>query len=241
MRIEGSSGLLVNVRQRRAGGFWNCCTFAIALTLHLVVIAVALIQSERKSPPSPSHIPTTIAVEVVNAAEASPKQAAAPTMASAPRSSSPLDGRASVSSPQAATLESAIAAGEVDSAQKKQAQEGGSKDGMNGQSAAASNSAVITDAKSASAAPPAFRTQIQRCWQRIPGLEGSPVTVSLVLNVSGAIEEPPEITISDGSSIANAALDAVRYAIYTCAPYNLPASSFDSWHHITFSLALPGN
>lgn len=80
--------------------------------------------------------------------------------------------------------------------------------------------------------PDALLNQIARCWQPHAG-QGHPVTVTLLLDMAGAVEQPPQF--AETVSAADPGIEAVRYAIYTCAPYKLPTSRFEQWHRISLT------
>ncbi len=83
----------------------------------------------------------------------------------------------------------------------------------------------------------ALRNQIARCWKPTPEGRESTVTVSLVLDAAGAIERPPQFFVPAAFVATDPSIEAIRYAIYTCAPYKLPANRFIEWHSITLKFA----
>lgn len=81
-----------------------------------------------------------------------------------------------------------------------------------------------------------LRNQIALCWRRAGNAEPEVVVFELYLDGSGAIERPPAlIEPSAQTPSAIAAAESVRHAIYTCAPYRLPAERYQQWHQITLT------
>jgi type IV secretory pathway VirB10-like protein len=84
----------------------------------------------------------------------------------------------------------------------------------------------------------ALRNQIAQCWSPpvgAPNLQELVVDFDLFLNPDGSIAQPPQLienSASAGSSYARAAAEAARRAIYTCAPYKLPADRYSQWREI---------
>jgi hypothetical protein len=77
----------------------------------------------------------------------------------------------------------------------------------------------------------ALWSQIAQCWHPAAGAE--PVSFAMVLNMDGSIGRPPGLV--GATAAESAAAEEVRHAIYTCAPYNLPAARFKVWHEITLT------
>jgi hypothetical protein len=83
-----------------------------------------------------------------------------------------------------------------------------------------------------------LRNQIAQCWSPPVGAPNSQelvVDFDLFLNPDGSIAQPPQLignSVSANSSYARAAIDAARRAIYTCAPYKLPADRYSQWREI---------
>jgi type IV secretory pathway VirB10-like protein len=87
-----------------------------------------------------------------------------------------------------------------------------------------------------------LQSEIYRCWSPpvgAPHPEKLIVSYELFLNRDGSVAQPPQLT-ADSSSAATsdpymrAAAEAARRAIYTCAPYKLPADRYNQWHDVTF-------
>ncbi len=79
-----------------------------------------------------------------------------------------------------------------------------------------------------------LRNQIAQCW-RYAGMKKPQVVIfELYLDGSGSIERPPRL-IEPTELVAEAvtAAESVRQAIYTCAPYRLPADRAQLWRQIT--------
>ena len=75
-----------------------------------------------------------------------------------------------------------------------------------------------------------LRNQIAQCWRPTPNLRPQTVVFDLFLDGSGAIERPPHLVQPTGqTSDAIAAAESIRQAIYTCAPYRLPADRRPQW------------
>ena len=75
-----------------------------------------------------------------------------------------------------------------------------------------------------------LRSQIMACWSPPVGApKGADLVVDfdLLLNPDGSVAQPPQLTANSraaaGDPYARAAAEAARRAIYTCAPYKLPA------------------
>lgn len=85
----------------------------------------------------------------------------------------------------------------------------------------------------------ALLNEIQQCWSPPVGAPNAAelvVSFEVFLNPDGSIARPPQLTGQSGSSsYAAAAAAAARRAIYTCAPYKLPANRYTDWHDITMT------
>ena len=84
--------------------------------------------------------------------------------------------------------------------------------------------------------PDALRNQIARCWQ--PPQNGLPqpalaISYKLFFNPDGSVSQPPQLVGGAANPELQAVTEAVRRAIYTCAPYSLPPSRYASWRAIT--------
>jgi hypothetical protein len=83
-----------------------------------------------------------------------------------------------------------------------------------------------------------LRNQIAQCWSPPVGAPNSQdlvVDFDLFLNQDGSIAQPPQLignSATASSSYARAAIEAARRAIYTCAPYKLPADRYSQWREI---------
>lgn len=81
----------------------------------------------------------------------------------------------------------------------------------------------------------ALRSQIQPCWSPpvgAPHPERLVVSFDLFLNPDGSIAQSPQLLESANDPFLRAAADAARRAIYTCAPYKLPADRYQQWREI---------
>jgi hypothetical protein len=84
----------------------------------------------------------------------------------------------------------------------------------------------------------ALRNQIAQCWSPPVGAPDSRelvVDFDLFLNPDGSIAQPPQLignSATASSPYARAAAEAARRAIYTCAPYKLPADRYSQWREI---------
>lgn len=76
----------------------------------------------------------------------------------------------------------------------------------------------------------ALRNQIARCWH--PPANAT-LVVDLSLSRDGSIARPP--LPRAGQPGQHEAEEALRYAIYTCAPYVLPAERYESWRDVTLT------
>ncbi|HEY1613702.1 MAG TPA: hypothetical protein VGF97_08435 [Rhizomicrobium sp.] len=84
-----------------------------------------------------------------------------------------------------------------------------------------------------------LRSQIQPCWSPpvgAPHPEQLVVSFDLFLNADGSVAQPPQLTGTGQADLhdpyVRAAADAARRAIYTCAPYKLPADRYAQWREI---------
>ncbi|HTT84417.1 MAG TPA: hypothetical protein VMF67_13130 [Rhizomicrobium sp.] len=81
----------------------------------------------------------------------------------------------------------------------------------------------------------ALRSQIQPCWSPpvgAPHPESLIVSFDLFLNPDGSVAQPPQLLANSSDPYFHAAVDAARRAIYTCAPYKLPADQYAEWREI---------
>jgi hypothetical protein len=87
-----------------------------------------------------------------------------------------------------------------------------------------------------------LQSEIYRCWSPpvgAPHPERLIVSYELFLNRDGTVARPPQLTEDSSAAAANdpymrASAEAARRAIYTCAPYKLPADRYNQWHDVTF-------
>lgn len=87
----------------------------------------------------------------------------------------------------------------------------------------------------------ALRNQIAQCWSPpvgSPNPQDLIVSFELFLNPDGSVAQPPQLAAQSQSAAAGnpylrAAAEAGRRAIYTCAPYKLPADRYGQWRDIT--------
>jgi len=94
----------------------------------------------------------------------------------------------------------------------------------------ASESAGLASAMNASLAD-MLRSQIRPCWSPIAGAPNPAdqiVSFDLHLNPDGTVASIETLTVSSNPYTA-AAVSAAERAIYQCAPYRLPASSYNQW------------
>ena len=88
----------------------------------------------------------------------------------------------------------------------------------------------------------ALYNQIRPCWSPpvgAPHPERLIVSYELFLNRDGSVAQPPQLTVDSLAAAASdpymrAAAEAARRAIYTCAPYKLPADRYNQWHDVAF-------
>jgi outer membrane biosynthesis protein TonB len=88
-----------------------------------------------------------------------------------------------------------------------------------------------------------LRNQIQQCWSPpvgAPHPEELVVQFDLFLKPDGSVAQPPQLSAESESAAAHdsftrAAAEAARRAIYTCAPYKLPADRYNQWQEITLN------
>lgn len=79
----------------------------------------------------------------------------------------------------------------------------------------------------------ALRTQIQECWNIIPGMDGGGevrVEVTMRLDPSGSVQGEPDVYATGGETrTRNILADGARRAIKACGPYELPREKYDTW------------
>jgi len=88
----------------------------------------------------------------------------------------------------------------------------------------------------------ALKSQIAQCWSPpvgAPHPEQMIVTYELFLNADGSVAQPPQLAADSAAAASRdpfmrAAAEAARRAIYTCAPYKLPANRYGQWRDIEF-------
>jgi len=88
-----------------------------------------------------------------------------------------------------------------------------------------------------------LQSEIYRCWSPpvgAPRPEKLIVSYELFLNRDGSVAQPPQLTAASMAAVASdpymrAAAEAARRAIYTCAPYRLPADRYNQWNDVTFT------
>jgi hypothetical protein len=86
----------------------------------------------------------------------------------------------------------------------------------------------------------ALASQIMACWNPpvgAPNADDLVVDFDLFLNRDGSVARPPQLTGDSPAQVARssytrAAAEAARRAIYTCAPYKLPANRYNDWQEI---------
>jgi len=87
----------------------------------------------------------------------------------------------------------------------------------------------------------ALKNQIAQCWNPpvgAPHPEQLIPTFRLFLGPDGSVQQAPQLAADSAAQAASdpfmrAAVDAARRAIYTCAPYKLPADKYNVWRDIT--------
>ncbi|HEV2561305.1 MAG TPA: hypothetical protein VGT78_04125 [Rhizomicrobium sp.] len=85
-----------------------------------------------------------------------------------------------------------------------------------------------------------LRNQIAQCWSPpigAPHPEQLVVVFDLFLNSDGSVAQPPQLAADSAAAAASdpyvrAAVEAARRAIFTCAPYKLPANRYSQWREI---------
>lgn len=86
-----------------------------------------------------------------------------------------------------------------------------------------------------------LKNQIQPCWSPpvgAPHPERLIPTFRMFLGPDGSVAQPPQLSadsamMAAGDPFMRAAVEAARRAIYTCAPYKLPADKYTTWRDIT--------
>jgi outer membrane biosynthesis protein TonB len=87
----------------------------------------------------------------------------------------------------------------------------------------------------------ALKNMIAQCWSPPAGAPHPEQLIPvfrLFLNPDGSVAQPPQLTADSasaavGNPFMRAAAEAARRAIYTCAPYRLPADRYNVWRDIT--------
>jgi outer membrane biosynthesis protein TonB len=87
----------------------------------------------------------------------------------------------------------------------------------------------------------ALRNAISQCWSPpvgAPQPDQLIVYFEIFLNPDGSVARPPQLAANSVSAVAadpymRAAAEAARRAIYTCAPYKLPADKYATWRDFT--------
>jgi len=85
-------------------------------------------------------------------------------------------------------------------------------------------------------------SMIYKCWSPPVGAPDAAelvVSFRLFLNPDGSVAQPPQLVgnsaAAAGDPYTRAAAEAARRAIYTCAPYQLPADRYAQWRDVTFN------
>jgi len=83
-------------------------------------------------------------------------------------------------------------------------------------------------------------SEIRACWNPpvgAPNPEDLIVDFDVWLNPDGSVARPPQLLVQSSASASDpyfrAAAEAARRAIYTCAPYKLPADRYSQWREIS--------
>jgi outer membrane biosynthesis protein TonB len=78
-------------------------------------------------------------------------------------------------------------------------------------------------------------SQIKPCWSPPVGAP-HPVIVDfeVFLSPDGSVAQPPQLLANSGDPYFRAAAEAARRAIYSCAPYRLPADRYNLWRDINY-------
>jgi hypothetical protein len=87
----------------------------------------------------------------------------------------------------------------------------------------------------------ALKNQIAQCWNPPAGAPHPEQMIPwfrIFLNPDGSVAQPPQLAADSASRAASdpfmrAAAEAARRAIYTCAPYKLPADKYSAWRDFT--------
>jgi len=87
----------------------------------------------------------------------------------------------------------------------------------------------------------ALKNMIAQCWSPPAGAphpERLIPVFRLFLNPDGSVAQPPQLAADSqaaaaGDPFMRAAAEAARRAIYTCAPYKLPADKYNVWRDIS--------
>lgn len=87
----------------------------------------------------------------------------------------------------------------------------------------------------------ALKNQIAQCWNPPAGAPHPEQYIPwfrIFLNPDGSVAQPPQLAADSaaraaGDPFMRAAAEAARRAIYTCAPYKLPADKYSTWRDFT--------
>jgi hypothetical protein len=85
-----------------------------------------------------------------------------------------------------------------------------------------------------------LQSEVYKCWSPpvgSPHPEKLIVSYELFLRRDGTIAQAPQLLGTGGSAndpYMRAAVEAARRAIYTCAPYKLPADRYNQWRDVNF-------
>jgi len=87
----------------------------------------------------------------------------------------------------------------------------------------------------------ALRAKLSNCWNPANILDSDqplPVTVEVELNRDGSLADRPKVTNFIDHPKFQAAIDAARAAVQSCAPFDLPKKKYADWRKFEFTFDL---
>jgi hypothetical protein len=102
------------------------------------------------------------------------------------------------------------------------------------------NLRLAVDARSPPGIGGMLRAQMNRCWRApydLPNPARLIVSVRVSLARDGSLAKPPRIVseVAPDDVEMRVAADNALHAVRVCAPYTLPADSYEMWREVTFT------
>jgi hypothetical protein len=76
-----------------------------------------------------------------------------------------------------------------------------------------------------------LQRQVLSCWSP-PGVNVSAVTVGFTLNRDGSLAGEPTVVKAAQGAQSQAVVESALRAVRDCAPFKLPAASYESWREV---------